>query len=116
VEVRVGQALNSLSRLAEEGAGPFDMVFIDADKENNSAYFEWGLKLSRRGSVIVVDNVVRYGAQDTTTYKGSVRRFMELIAKDPRVTATVIQTVSVKGHDGFALAVVTSGESGRGPG
>ena len=109
-EVRVGKALDWLPRLAEEGAGPFDLVFIDADKENNPAYFDWALKLSRRGSAIVVDNVVRYGAQDTTTHSGNVRSFMELVAKDPRVSATVIQTVSIKGHDGFALAVVTGEE------
>ncbi len=107
VEVRVGQALDLLPGLADEGAGPFDLIFIDADKPNNAAYFDWAVKLSRRGSAIVVDNVVRYGAQETTTHGGAAQSFMELIANDPRVSATVIQTVSVKGHDGFALAVAT---------
>lgn len=110
VEVRVGPALGSLSKLAEEGAGPFDFVFIDADKENNPHYFEWALKLSRPGTVIVADNVVRYGgithsASSDPSVKG-VRGLLELVADEPRVSATAIQTVSLKGHDGFALAVV----------
>jgi predicted O-methyltransferase YrrM len=109
-EVRVGQALDTLPKLAEEGGGPFDFVFIDADKPNNSAYLQWALKLSRLGTVIVVDNVVRYGAvtddaSSDSSVKG-VRSFMELIAAEPRVSATAIQTVCIKGHDGFALAVV----------
>ena len=110
VEVRVGKALDTLPKLAAEGAGPFDLIFIDADKPNNPAYFEWALKLSRKGSVIVADNVVRYGeltnsASADPSVKG-VRNFMELIAKEKRVSATAIQTVGVKGHDGFALALV----------
>ncbi|MGH6925013.1 MAG: O-methyltransferase [Propylenella sp.] len=109
VEVRLGRALDTLPKLAKEGAGPFDMIFIDADKENNPAYFDWAVKLSRPGGVIVVDNVVRYGAQDTKTYSGSVRSFMALVADDARVSATVVQTVSIKGHDGFLLAVVKGG-------
>jgi predicted O-methyltransferase YrrM len=90
-EVRVGQALDTLPKLEEEGAGPFDFVFIDADKSNNVAYFRWALKLSRPGTAIFV--------------KGT-RSLLKLISEEPRVSATVIQTVSVKGHDGFALAVV----------
>lgn len=111
VEVRVGPALDTLPKLAEEGAGPFDLVFIDADKGNNPAYFDWALKLTKKGSVIVADNVVRYGAlvdmmSSDTSVKG-VRSFLELVANEPRVSATAIQTVCIKGHDGFALALVT---------
>ena len=114
VEVRVGQALDALPALAAEGAAPFDMVFIDADKENNPAYFEWALKLARPGTIIIVDNVVRYGAiTDSATgdprVKGA-RNVLELIAGESRVAATAVQTVSIKGHDGFALAVVRGGE------
>lgn len=113
-EVRVGQALDTLPKLHEEGAGPFDFVFIDADKSNNSAYFQWALKLSRPGTVIVADNVVRYGAvTDSASADPSVkgvRSFMEVIAKEPRVSATAVQTVCIKGHDGFALAVVKGTE------
>jgi predicted O-methyltransferase YrrM len=109
-EVRVGQALDTLPRLEEEGAGPFDFVFIDADKTNNAAYFQWALKLSRPGTAIFADNVVRYGAvadrANTDPSVKGARSFLELIAEEPRVSATAIQTVCVKGHDGFALAVV----------
>jgi predicted O-methyltransferase YrrM len=109
-EVRVGQALDTLPKLEEEGAGPFDFVFIDADKSNNVAYFRWALKLSRPGTAIFADNVVRYGAvTDRASADASVkgtRSLLKLISEEPRVSATVIQTVSVKGHDGFALAVV----------
>ncbi len=110
VDVRVGPALTTLPKLEKEGAGPFDFFFLDADKTNNPAYFEWALKLSRKGSVIVADNVVRWGAitDDKSTdpsVKGT-RHFMELVARDKRVSATAIQTVGAKGHDGFALAVV----------
>jgi predicted O-methyltransferase YrrM len=116
-EVRVGPALQSLQQLVDEGAGPFDLIFIDADKQNNPTYLEWSLKLSRPGAVIVADNVVRAGAildpdgTDPRLGAGgiqSLRRFYEMLASDPRVTATVIQTVGAKGHDGFALALVTS--------
>ena len=115
VEVRVGQALDLLPQLSDEGAGPFDLVFIDADKDNNAAYFDWAVKLSRPGGAIVVDNVVRYGAQDTTSRGKDARSFMELVAEDRRVAATVIQTVSIKGHDGFLLAVVTGEGQGGSP-
>ncbi len=110
VEVRVGPALDTLPKLEREGAGPFDFVFLDADKPNNPAYFEWALKLTRKGSVIVADNVVRWGA--ITDDKSSdpnvrgVRHFLEVVAREKRVSATAIQTVGAKGHDGFALAVV----------
>ena len=111
VEVRLGAALDTLPRLAAEGAGPFDLSFIDADKPNNAEYFQWALRLSRPGSVIVVDNVVRNGAvvdaARTDPATRGTRRLYEVMAADPRVSATVIQTVGSKGYDGFALAVVT---------
>jgi predicted O-methyltransferase YrrM len=111
VEIRVGMALDILPRLATEGVGPFDLIFIDADKPNTPEYFEWALKLSRRGSLIIVDNVVRDGeianATSTDPSVQAMRRLNELIAAQPRVTATVIQTVGSKGYDGFAIALVT---------
>jgi predicted O-methyltransferase YrrM len=115
-EVRVGDALDTLPTLLAEGAGPFDLTFIDADKQNNPAYLEWSLKLSRPGSVIVVDNVIRAGAIldpdafDERLGAGgiqAVRRFYDVLAAEPRLTATAIQTVDGKGHDGFVLALVT---------
>jgi predicted O-methyltransferase YrrM len=112
VEVRVGQALATLPLLAAEKAGPFDVVFIDADKPNNPAYLDWALRLTRKGSLIIGDNVVREGrVLDGKSKDASiqgVRRFNELIAKESRVTATAIQTVGVKGYDGFAVALVTA--------
>jgi predicted O-methyltransferase YrrM len=106
VEVRVGPALDTLPRLE----GPFDLTFIDADKQNNAAYFRWALKLSRPGSLIVVDNVVRDGAVIDARSRDAavqgVRRLYELIATEPRVAATAVQTVGVKGYDGFAIALV----------
>jgi predicted O-methyltransferase YrrM len=112
VEVRVGPALEALPRLAAEGAGPFDLVFIDADKAHNADYFEWALRMARRGSLIVVDNVVRQGrvleedGGDPDVV--GTRRLFEAVASEPRVSATALQTVGVKGYDGFLLAVVTS--------
>ncbi len=112
VELRQGSALDILPRLQSEGCGPFDLVFIDADKPNNPDYLAWALKLSRRGSIIVADNVVRNGAiVDSESADPSVhgiRRFGELLAAEPRVTATAIQTVGSKGYDGFVLALVTA--------
>jgi predicted O-methyltransferase YrrM len=112
VEVRLGMALDLLPGLAAEDGTPFDFVFIDADKPNNAAYFDWALKLSRVGSIIVVDNVVRGGdviaaASESPTLQG-VHRFLERLAAEPRVNATAIQTVGSKGYDGFAIALVTS--------
>jgi predicted O-methyltransferase YrrM len=112
VEVRLGMALNLLPGLAADGGPPFDFVFIDADKQNNAAYFDWALRLSRTGSIIVVDNVVRGGeviaaASDSPTVQG-VHRFLERLATEPRVSATAIQTVGSKGYDGFAIALVTA--------
>jgi predicted O-methyltransferase YrrM len=105
-------ALDTLPELAAEGREPFDFVFIDADKPNNAAYFDWALTLSRPGSIIVVDNVVRDGDvidadSDSSTVQG-VRRLLERIAAEPWVSATAIQTVGAKGYDGFAIALVTS--------
>jgi predicted O-methyltransferase YrrM len=111
VELRLGRALSTLEQLATEGSGPFDLIFIDADKPSNPDYLAWALKLSRRGSLIIADNVVRDGAvvnpaSDDPSVQG-VRRFNELLAAEGRVSATAIQTVGSKGYDGFALALVT---------
>jgi predicted O-methyltransferase YrrM len=110
VEIRLGPALETLPQLVAEGLGPFDIVFIDADKESTALYFAWSLKLTRRGSLIIVDNVVRKGAvinadSDDSNVQG-VRRFYEMLAAEPRVSATAIQTVGTKGYDGFAIALV----------
>jgi predicted O-methyltransferase YrrM len=112
VEVQVGPALDTLPQLAAEGRGPFDLIFIDANKEGYAEYFAWALKLARPGSVIIADNVIRDGeildpASSDTRVQG-IRRFNELLAKEPRVKATVIQTVGQKGHDGMAIAIVVA--------
>ncbi len=112
VDLRVGLALDSLARLFEEKVPPFDMVFIDADKPNNKGYFEWALKLTHPGSLIIIDNVVRDGEvvdefSSDSAVQG-VRNFMPGLANDPRVTASAIQTVGSKGYDGFAIALVTA--------
>jgi predicted O-methyltransferase YrrM len=105
VDVRVGRALDTLPRLVD--GEPFDFVFIDADKPSNPDYFQWALKLTRRGSVIVADNVVRSGhvidAASADPNIVGIRRFIELVAAEKRVSATAIQTVGQKGYDGFAL-------------
>lgn len=110
VEVRVGRALDTLPQLEADGVGPFDFVFIDADKPSNPDYVEWALKITRPGSVIIVDNVVRGGAvADAGSDDGAVlgvRRMNELIAADQRLTATAIQTVGSKGYDGMLVALV----------
>ena len=110
VEIRVGPALESLPALKTAGAGPFDLIFIDADKGNNPQYLEWALKLSRRGTVIVVDNVARHGtvieAKSTAPDIRGTRRCLEIMAAHPRLSAVALQTVGVKGLDGFAMAVV----------
>ncbi|HKF20034.1 MAG TPA: O-methyltransferase [Candidatus Angelobacter sp.] len=108
VEVRLGKALDTLPTLA--GEAPFDLVFIDADKEGYCDYLAWSLKLTRPGSLIVADNVVRKGvvvdpASPDSMVQG-VRRFNQMLAAEPRVAATAIQTVGCKGYDGFAVAVV----------
>jgi len=111
VELRLGRALDTLPQLAAEGRGPFDLIFIDADKPSTADYFAWALKLSRRGSVIIVDNVVRKGAvsdaaSDDPNVRG-MRRFFDALAAEKSVSATVVQTVGSKGYDGFAIAFVT---------
>lgn len=105
VEIVVGPALESLSRLT----GTFDLVFIDADKENNSAYVQWAINLGRPGTVIVVDNVVREGRilHPADSQARGVRDMLEMMGPHPRLDTAAIQTVGVKGWDGFALAVVT---------
>lgn len=111
VEVRVGKASDTLPVLAAEGRPPFDLVFIDADKPSNPEYFAWALKLARVGSVIIIDNVVRGGAVVDPAGDAAVqgvRRLNDLIAAEPRVDATAIQTVGLKGYDGFAIALVVA--------
>lgn len=112
VELRLGRALDTLPQLAAEGRGPFDFIFIDADKQTYPDYFAWALKLSRRGTLIIADNVVRNGAvadaANSDPNVQGVRRFNELLAAEPRVSATAIQTVGSKGYDGFAIALVTA--------
>lgn len=112
VDVRIGEAIDSLPKLLEEGLAPFDLIFIDADKPNNPAYLQWSLKLSCPGTIIIGDNVVRNGEvinPDSSDPKvKGVRKFCELIASEPRLSATAIQTVGSKGYDGFAIAIVTS--------
>jgi predicted O-methyltransferase YrrM len=118
VELREGPALQTLPELVAEGAEPFDLIFIDADKENYPNYLEWSLKLARPGSLIVIDNVVLGGAIVNADAIGAwnegpevrgVRRMYELLAAEPRLDATAIQTVGDKGHDGFILGLVTDG-------
>jgi len=112
VQVRVGPALETLPEMHDEGEGPFDLIFIDADKQNYPGYLEWSLKLSRVGTLIVGDNVVRGGAildsgdSEDGGVAAGVRKFYEMLAAEPRVSATAIQTVGAKGHDGFALGLV----------
>lgn len=111
VEVRVGAALDSLAALGREQAEPFDLVFIDADKPNNPRYLTWALELTRPGSLIIVDNVVRGGritdADSTDPSVLATRELTTMLATDERLSATMIQTVGSKGYDGFALALVT---------
>jgi predicted O-methyltransferase YrrM len=112
VEVRLGPALDSLKQLVAEKGGPFDFIFIDADKESYPDYFIWSLKLSRRGTCIIADNVVRNGAVIDPAHEDprvqGVRRFNKLLAAQPNVTATTIQIVGSKGYDGFTFALVTA--------
>jgi len=111
VDLRVGRAIDALPGLAKDE--PFDLVFIDADKPSTTDYFNWALKLSRRGTVIVVDNVVRDGKVASPPGDGDesaegMRTFMAALASERRVSATVLQTVGIKGYDGFAIAIVDS--------
>jgi len=110
VEIRVGPAADGLTQLAREGGPPFDLVFIDADKPAYPEYLEGAVRLSRRGTMIVADNVVRRGdvadpASPDPNVRG-VQRMTERMARDARLSATVVQTVGVKGYDGWALALV----------
>jgi predicted O-methyltransferase YrrM len=112
VELILGRAIDTLPKLAHDRRGPFDLIFIDADKPSVPEYFTWSLKLARPGSVIIVDNVVREGrvvdaGSEDASVQG-VRRLMEMLAGESRVTATALQTVGAKGYDGFAIARVTS--------
>ncbi|TLF75756.1 O-methyltransferase [Nocardia cyriacigeorgica] len=111
VDIRVGAALDSLPALEAEGQDPFDLVFIDADKVNNANYVRWGLRLTRPGSVIIVDNVVRGGKitnghSEDAAVRAS-REVLELMDSEPRLDASALQTVGSKGWDGFAFALVT---------
>ena len=110
VELRLGPALETLPVLAAEKGGPFDLIFIDADKPNTAPYFQWSLKLSRPGTLILADNVIRKGAvieagSEDANVQG-MRQFLRLLAGESRVCASALQTVGGKGYDGFALAVV----------
>jgi predicted O-methyltransferase YrrM len=110
IEVRVGAALDSLPGVEADGIGPFDLAFIDADKKNNPGYFEWALKLVRPGGLILIDNVVRDGRVLEATTKDvnvqGVRKVIDMIAKEPRVDATALQLVGIKGYDGLAICLV----------
>jgi len=111
VDIRIGQALDSLEELEREQAGPFDLIFIDADKPNNPGYLRWALRLSRPGTVVIGDNVVRGGevtdAGSTDPRVRGVREFFDLLASEPAIDATAIQTVGEKGYDGFAIGIVS---------
>jgi predicted O-methyltransferase YrrM len=113
VEIRIGRAQDTMPALIEEGAGPFDLIFIDADKPSTPDYFLWAVKLARRGALIIVDNVVREGGvldtQSDSPHIQGLRRFYALAATDPRVSGTALQTVGSKGHDGLAILLVTGG-------
>jgi predicted O-methyltransferase YrrM len=113
VDVRLGLAVDTLSQLAAERVGPFDLIFIDADKPGYPDYLRWALRLSRVGTLIIADNVVRKGAvidaASGDALVQGIRRFNELLAAEPRVSATAIQTVGSKGYDGLAIALVVVG-------
>lgn len=114
VEVLVGRAVDSLAALAAASRGPFDLIFIDADKPGYTDYLAWSLRLARPGTLIIADNVVRRGnvidpESDDPNVQG-VRRFNEMLAAEPRVEATILQTVGEKGYDGLAIAVVKEAE------
>jgi predicted O-methyltransferase YrrM len=110
VDIRVGPAIETLPRLVSEGRGPFDLIFIDADKESTADYFGWSLSLARRGSVIIIDNVIRDGdiidPTDSDPRVAGVRRAFQRMARERRISATALQTVGAKGYDGFAIALV----------
>jgi|SRR5450432_475871 len=110
IEIRVGKAIDLLPQLVEENAGPFDMIFIDADKPPYTEYFEWSLKLSRSGTLIIADNVIRDGKvldqQQVDPMVKGAQRFNKALAANRKVQATILQTIGVKEYDGMAIAVV----------
>jgi caffeoyl-CoA O-methyltransferase len=110
IEIRLGKAIELLPQLEVEGAGPFDMIFIDADKPPYTEYFQWALKLSRPGTLIIADNVIREGKvlleESPDDMVAGVKRFNEYLSKSKAVTATIFQTVGSKEHDGMAMAIV----------
>lgn len=110
VDIRTGTATEALAALANESAQPFDFIFIDADKAGYPEYLKWSLRLSRPGTLIVADNVVRDGKvvdpNNPDPNIQGVRRFTDLLGREPRLSASVLQTVAGKGYDGFAIAVV----------
>lgn len=110
VDIRIGRAIETLPKIAAEGRGPFDFIFIDADKPSNTDYFQWALKLARVGTLIIVDNVVRNGkVLDSASHDDSVKgvqRLRDYLSVETRVDATVLQTVGAKGYDGMILALV----------
>lgn len=112
IDLRVGPALKTLAAMQASGEEAFDLIFIDADKQNYPGYLEWSLKLSRPGTVLIGDNVVRSGGivdpENEDAVVEGVRQFYELLAEEPRVDATAVQTVGDKGHDGFALGIVSA--------
>ena len=112
VDLRVGPALDSLARLHAEKAAPFDLIFLDADKPNNPVYLEWAIRLSRPGTIIIGDNVIRDGEildpNNTDPRVTGTRTFLEKLGAHPRLDATALQTVGSKGYDGFAIALVKS--------
>jgi predicted O-methyltransferase YrrM len=116
VHVVVGPASKSLAHMISDKVEPFDLVFIDADKESSEEYFDASLGLSHAGTIIVVDNVVRKGAvieeKTTDSMVRGVQRLADRLAREPRVTSTAIQTVGAKGYDGFIMAVVKAGAAG----
>lgn len=117
VELRLGSASDTLPQISAEGLGPFDLIFIDADKKSIPSYFEWALRLSRPGGIIIVDNVVRDGRvvdseSDDPDIQG-VRRFLEMVGENATVSGTAIQTVGLKGWDGFAIVRVVSDDKRR---
>ena len=112
VELRLGPALDSLAQLHAEQVEPFDLIFLDANKDGYPDYLTAALKLARPGTLILADNVIRDGevidATSTDPNVQGVRRFLELLAADPRISSTAVQTVGSKGYDGFAIARVLS--------
>ena len=110
VEIRIGAAADSLAKLYAEDPTPFDLIFIDADKPNNPTYLEWALKFAHQGTLIVIDNVIRDGKiadpNDPDPSITGTRAMFEMLAANPRVSATALQTVGSKGYDGFAIALV----------